>query len=167
MARFFPVRSQCQFDTPVKWRFAAMVLSVGCTVVTELLSSRDADEDGVTIIVPESTGHCDAFPEPHPLRRPLAGMGLPGSRAYDDLGNGRALSGMAVIYRSTSQAQAAEHALTQAALAYAYGANSRARTELYGSENRVAAFIPAKGRSSGRPSSLVLTRCRKGRCRSG
>jgi hypothetical protein len=54
MARFFPVRSQCQFDTPGERRFA---------FATELLSSRGADEDGVPIIVPESTRCRGAFPE--------------------------------------------------------------------------------------------------------
>jgi len=44
---------------------------------------------------------------------------------------------MAIIYRSSFQAQSAERALTQAGIAYASGASSNARSELYGTEDSV------------------------------
>jgi superfamily I DNA/RNA helicase len=61
---------------------------------------------------------------------------------------------MAIIYRSSSQAQAAEHALTQAGIAYASGANSKARSELYGSEDSVK--IVSMHSSKGLEFGLVL-----------
>lgn len=97
MARFIPVRSQCQFDTPGERRSVLGVASVARVFAGE--------------------AHCEGhWQELNCLVTHIRG----------ELANGRALSDMAIIYRSSSQAQAAEHALTQMGIGYASGANSKA-----------------------------------------
>lgn len=51
-------------------------LSAARAFATELLSARDAAEDDVPIIVPKKRRPPRCLPRTHPLRRPLAGMGL-------------------------------------------------------------------------------------------
>jgi hypothetical protein len=73
MARFIPVRSQCQFDMPGERGFAVEVVPVGRPFATEPLSGRDAGEDGA----PSSSPKAPAAAAPlrtDSLRRPLAGM---------------------------------------------------------------------------------------------
>jgi superfamily I DNA/RNA helicase len=135
MARFSPVRSQCQFDTFGDLRLA---------FATELLSGRNADEDYVPIVIPELIRCETGWQEWDCLV----------TRIRDEQANGRVLSDMAIIYRSNSQAQAAEHALTQAGIVYASGANSKARSELYGSEDSVK--IVSMHSSKGLEFGLVL-----------
>lgn len=154
---FASVGIQAQGRTTIlklNYRNTLEVLSVARAFATELLAGRDASEDGVPIIVPESAGRRGAFPELIHCEGHWQEWDCLITRIRDEQANGRALSDMAVIYRSTSQAQAAEQALAQAGIAYASGANSKARSELYGSADSVK--IVSMHSSKGLEFGLVL-----------
>ena len=154
---FASVGIQAQGRTTIlklNYRNTLEVLSVARAFATELLSGRDAGEDGVPIIVPESAGRRGAFPELIQCEGHWQEWDCLVTRIRDEQANGRMLSDMAIIYRSSSQAQAAEYALTQAGIAYASGANSKARSELYGSEDSVK--IVSMHSSKGLEFGLVL-----------
>jgi hypothetical protein len=104
MAGFFPIRSQCQFDTPGERRFPSATYRNPNRV-----AAVQAGKNGLTTSPASATN------------RPTAGV----------------LSEMAILFRSESQARAAEHALTQAGIPYASGLASKNRSDLYGSDDSV------------------------------
>jgi len=130
------------------------VLSVARAFATELLSGREAGEDGVPIIVPESAGRRGAFPELIHCEGHWQEWDCLVTRIRDEQANGRVLNDMAIIYRNNAQAEAAERALTQVGIAYASGTSSKGRGELYGSEDSVK--IVSMHSSKGLEFGLVL-----------
>lgn len=143
MARFFPVRSQCQFDTAGERRFAERL--------ERLHSGRDAGGDGVPIIVPESAGRRGAFPELIHCDGHWQEWDCLVTRIRDEQANGRILNDMAIIYPNNAQAEAAERALTQAGIAYASGTSSKAAANSTAAKtaSRSSACTPAKACSLG------------------
>lgn len=120
---------------------------------TEKLAGRDAGEDGVPIIVPESADRRGAFPELIHCEDHQQDWDCLVPRIRDEQANGRVLSDMAIIYRNNAQAEAAERALTQAGIAYASGTHSQGR-QFYGSEDSVK--IVSMHSSKGLEFGLVL-----------
>lgn len=154
---FASVGIQAQGRTTIlklNYRNTLEVLSVARAFATELLSGRDAGEDGVPIIVPESAGRRGAFPELIHCEGHWQEWDCLVTRIRDEQANGRVLNDMAIIYRNNAQAEAAERALTQAGIAYASGASSKGRGELYGSEDSVK--IVSMHSSKGLEFGLVL-----------
>lgn len=154
---FASVGVQAQGRTTIlklNYRNTLEVLSVARAFATELLSGRDAGEDGVPIIVPESAGRRGAFPELIHCEGHWQEWDCLVTRVRDEQANGRLLNEMAIIYRNSSQAEAAERALTQAGIAYASGTSSKGRGELYGSEDSVK--IVSMHSSKGLEFGLVL-----------
>ena len=76
------------------------------------------------------------------------------TRICDEQGQGRALDDMAVIYRSTAQAQRIERALSEAGIAFASGESAKCGGTLYGSEESVK--IVSMHSSKGLEFGLVL-----------
>ncbi len=154
---FASVGIQAQGRTTIlklNYRNTLEVLSVARAFATELLAGRDAGEDGVPIIVPESAGRRGAFPELIHCEGHWQEWDCLVTRIRDEQANGRLLNDMAIIYRNSSQAEAAERALTQAGIAYASGTSSKGRGELYGSEDSVK--IVSMHSSKGLEFGLVL-----------
>lgn len=154
---FASVGIQAQGRTTIlklNYRNTLEVLSVARAFATELLSGRDAGEDGVPIIVPESAGRRGAFPELIHCEGHWQEWDCLVTRIRDEQANGRVLNDMAIIYRNNAQAEAAERALTQAGIAYASGTSSKGRGELYGSEDSVK--IVSMHSSKGLEFGLVL-----------
>ncbi|KRW66102.1 DNA helicase II [Pseudomonas sp. TTU2014-105ASC] len=154
---FASVGIQAQGRTTIlklNYRNTLEVLSVARAFATELLSGRDAGEDGVPIIVPESAGRRGAFPELIQCEGHWQEWDCLVTRIRDEQANGRVLNDMAIIYRNNAQAEAAERALTQAGIAYASGTSSKGRGELYGSEDSVK--IVSMHSSKGLEFGLVL-----------
>ncbi|MCQ4286371.1 NERD domain-containing protein [Pseudomonas stutzeri] len=154
---FASVGIQAQGRTTIlklNYRNTLEVLSVARAFATELLSGRDAGEDGVPIIVPESAGRRGAFPELIHCEGHWQEWDCLVTRIRDEQANGRVLNDMAIIYRNNAQAEAAGRALTQAGIAYASGTSSKGRGELYGSEDSVK--IVSMHSSKGLEFGLVL-----------
>lgn len=154
---FASVGIQAQGRTTIlkfNYRNTLEVLSVARAFATELLSGRDAGEDGVPIIVPESAGRRGAFPELIHCEGHWQEWDCLVTRIRDEQANGRVLNDIAIIYRNNSQAEAAERALTQAGIAYASGTSSKGRGELYGSEDSIK--IVSMHSSKGLEFGLVL-----------
>ncbi|WP_228533988.1 hypothetical protein [Pseudomonas sp. UFMG81] len=76
------------------------------------------------------------------------------TRICDEQGQGGALDDMAVIYRSTAQAQHIERALSEAGIAFASGESAKCGGTLYGSEESVK--IVSMHSSKGLEFGLVL-----------
>lgn len=137
---FASVGIQAQGRTTIlrlNYRNTLEVLSVARAFASELLSGREAAEDGVPVVAPESAGRRGAFPELIRCESDWHEWNCIVERIRDEQGKGRALSDMAVIYRSKAQARQAEQTLARAGLRYASGISSQGRGALYGDEDAV------------------------------
>lgn len=137
---FASVGIQAQGRTTIlrlNYRNTVEVLSVARAFAMELLTARDAAEDGVPIVAPQSAGRRGAFLELLRCESDWQEHNCIVERIRDEQGNGRALDDMAVIYRSTAQAQRIERALSEAGIAFASGQSAKGRGTLYGNEDAV------------------------------
>ena len=154
---FASVGIQAQGRTTIlrlNYRNTVEVLSVARAFAIELLTARDAAEDGVPIVAPQSAGRRGAFPELLRCESDWQEYNCIVERIRDEQGQGRALDDMAVIYRSTAQAQRIERALSEAGIAFASGQSAKGRGALYGSEDAVK--IVSMHSSKGLEFGLVL-----------
>lgn len=154
---FASVGIQAQGRTTIlrlNYRNTVEVLSVARAFAVELLTARDAAEDGVPIVAPQSAGRRGAFPELLRFESDWHEYNCIVERIRDEHGKGRALDDMAVIYRSTAQAQRIERALSEAGIAFASGQSAKGRGALYGSEDAVK--IVSMHSSKGLEFGLVL-----------
>ncbi|MCB2256601.1 AAA family ATPase [Pseudomonas chlororaphis] len=154
---FASVGIQAQGRTTIlrlNYRNTVEVLSVAQAFAIELLTARDAAEDGVPIVAPQSAGRRGAFPELLRCESDWQEYNCIVERIRDEQGKGRALDDMAVIYRSTAQAQRIERALSEAGIAFASGQSAKGRGALYGSEDAVK--IVSMHSSKGLEFGLVL-----------
>ncbi|UUT23674.1 DEAD/DEAH box helicase [Pseudomonas sp. T8] len=154
---FASVGIQAQGRTTIlrlNYRNTVEVLSVARAFAIELLTARDAAEDGVPIVAPQSAGRRGAFPELLRCDSDWQEYHCIVERIRDEQGKGRALDDMAVIYRSTAQAQRIERALSEAGIAFASGQSAKGRGALYGSEDAVK--IVSMHSSKGLEFGLVL-----------
>lgn len=137
---FASVGIQAQGRTTIlrlNYRNTVEVLSVARAFALELLTARDAAEDGVPIVAPQSAGRRGAFPELLRCDSDWQEYHCLVERIRDEQGQGRALSDMAVIYRSTAQVQRIERALHEAGIAFVSGQSAKGRGALYGREDAV------------------------------
>jgi superfamily I DNA/RNA helicase len=157
---FASVGIQAQGRTTVlrlNYRNTLEVLSVARAFATELLAERDAADDGVPMIAPESAGRRGAFPELIRCESDWQEWDCVVSRIRDEHGQGRALNDMAVIYRSAAQAGRIEAALKRAGIAYVSAASGKGKSALYGEGDavKVVSMHSSKGLEFG----LVLIPC--------
>ncbi|MBF8780007.1 DEAD/DEAH box helicase [Pseudomonas fulva] len=154
---FASVGIQAQGRTTIlrlNYRNTVEVLSVARAFATELLAARDAAEDGVPVVAPQSAGRRGAFPELLRCETDWQECNCIVERIRDAHGQGRALDDMAVIYRNTAQARRIERALQVAGIAFASGQSSEGRGRLYGSGDSVK--IVSMHSSKGLEFGLVL-----------
>ncbi|WP_372875943.1 DEAD/DEAH box helicase [Pseudomonas sp.] len=154
---FASVGVQAQGRTTIlrlNYRNTVEVLSVARAFALELLTARDAGEDGVPIVAPQSAGRRGAFPELLRCESDWHEWNCIVERIRDEQGQGRVLNDMAVIYRSNSQAQRIERVLSEAGIAYSSGASAKGRGALYGAEDAVK--IVSMHSSKGLEFGLVL-----------
>ncbi|MDV7210976.1 NERD domain-containing protein/DEAD/DEAH box helicase [Azotobacter beijerinckii] len=138
----------------VNYRNTLEVLSVARAFASDLLTGREAGEDGVPVVAPESAGRRGPLPELLPCESDWQEWNCIVERLRDEQGKGRSLSDMAVIYRSNAQARQAERVLTLAGLPFASGVSSQGRGALYGEEDAVK--IVSMHSSKGLEFGLVL-----------
>ncbi len=137
---FASVGIQAQGRTTIlklNYRNTVEILSVARAFATELLTSRDASEDGVPLIAPESAGRRGPFPELIQCGSDREEWDLLIARIRDEQAAGRLLSDMAILYRSTSQAYQAEYELKKVAIPYRSGASNKGRGQLYDAEDSI------------------------------
>lgn len=150
---FASVGIQAQGRTTVlklNYRNILEVLSVVRAFACELLGGREAAEDGVPVVAPKSAGRRGPFPELIHCESDWHEWNCIVERIRDEQGKGRALSDMAVIYRSAAQARQAERVLAMAGLRYASRTSShgRGRCTATRMRSRSSACIPARAWSS-------------------
>ncbi|MFB8830145.1 3'-5' exonuclease [Azotobacter sp. CWF10] len=138
----------------LNYRNTLEVLSVARAFASDLLTGREAAEDGVPVVAPESAGRRGPLPELIQCESDWQEWNCVVERLRDEQDKGRALSDMAVIYRSNAQARQAERVLGMAGLRYASGASSHGRGALYGDEDAVK--IVSMHSSKGLEFGLVL-----------
>lgn len=141
----------------LNYRNTVEVLSVARAFATELLAAREAAEDGVPVIAPESAGRRGAFPELIRCESDWHEWNCIIERIRDEQGQGRPLSDIAVIYRSNSHGKRAEQALKMAGIAYSSGLSTRGRGNLYSEADavKVVSMHSSKGLEFG----LVFIPC--------
>lgn len=125
-----------------------------CAFALELLSARDAAEDSVLIVAPQSAGRRSAFPELLRCESDWHECNCIVESIRDEQRKGRGLNDMAVIYRSKAQAQRVERALSEASIAYTSGISAKGLGALYGGEDAVK--IVSMHSSKGLEFGLVL-----------
>lgn len=137
---FSSVGIQAQGRTTIlrlNYRNTAEVLAVARSFANDLLAEREAGEDDVPQVHPETAGRHGAFPELIRCESPLREWEVVVARIRAEQDDGRALSDMAVIYRSYAQARDAEHALRRAGIPFASGASRAGRDALFSGDDAV------------------------------
>lgn len=137
---FASVGVQAQGRTTIlrlNYRNTLEVLSVARAFAIELLAEREAVEDGVPMVAPESAGRRGAFPELIRCESAWQERDCIVERIRDAQGQGRSLSDMAVIYRTNAQAKRIESALQHAAIPHVSAANAHGKSTLYGAADTV------------------------------
>ncbi|NMG66796.1 AAA family ATPase [Azoarcus indigens] len=138
----------------LNYRNTVEVLSVARAFAIELLTAREAAEDGVPMVVPESAGRRGPYPELLRCESEWQQWECLAARIHEEQAEGRTLDDIAVIYRSTAQGKRIEQALSKAGIAYTSGTSGRGRSALYGEEATVK--IVSMHSSKGLEFGLVL-----------
>lgn len=115
----------------LNYRNTLEVLSVARAFALELLAERGGIDDGIPNIAPESAGRRGAYPELIRVESEWQEWDCMVSRIREQHDQGRALSDMAVIYRSNEQAARIERALQKAGVACTSAASARGKGALY------------------------------------
>ena len=137
---FASVGIQAQGRTTIlrmNYRNTLEVLTVARNFATELLTARDASEDGVPMITPESAGRRGPLPELLHCQSDWQEWHCIVERIRYEHGQGRAYSDMAVIYRSNNQGRQAEQVLQREGIPLASALSSQGKGNLYGGEDAV------------------------------
>lgn len=137
---FSSVGIQAQGRTTIlrlNYRNTAEVLAVARRFAEDLLAEREAGDDDVPQVQPQTAGRHGAFPELIRCDSPLQEWDVVVARIRAARDDGRALSDIAVIYRSYAQARDAERALRRAGIRYASGASREGRDALFASGDAV------------------------------
>lgn len=137
---FASVGIQAQGRTTIlrlNYRNTVEVLSVARAFALELLVARDAVEDGVPVVAPESAGRRGPYPELIRCESDWHELDCMVGRLRDEQARGRGFDDMAIIYRSNAQAERIEKALAKADIPFASGLSIKGRGSLYGSGSTV------------------------------
>ncbi|UWF50122.1 NERD domain-containing protein/DEAD/DEAH box helicase [Pseudomonas sp. N3-W] len=115
----------------LNYRNTLEVLSVARAFSLELLNAREAQEDNVPIVAPQSAGRRGRLPELLHCATPWLERDCIVERLRDEQRRGRALEDMAVIYRHSTQAVRIEKILADAGIPFVSGRSSKDRSKLY------------------------------------
>ncbi|SDT23353.1 3'-5' exonuclease [Pseudomonas oryzae] len=121
----------------VNYRNTLEVLTLARSFATELLTARDASEDGVPMITPESAGRRGPLPELLHCQSDWQEWHCIVERIRYEHGQGRAYNDMAVIYRSNNQGRQLEQVLQREGIPSASGLSSQGKGNLYGDQDSV------------------------------
>lgn len=89
----------------LNYRNTAEVMACACTFARELLSAKEADEDGIPLLVPETAGRRGEVPELAKLPNEQDELKLIAERARALRGSGMSWKDMAVLVRMNHQGQ--------------------------------------------------------------
>ncbi|MFP3405158.1 3'-5' exonuclease [Pseudomonas sp. SIMBA_065] len=130
----------------INYRNTLEVLSVAHAFSKELLSARDAEDDHVPVLAPQSAGRRGEMPQLLCLAGPAQEAQCLVTRLRAEHENGRAWDDMAVIYRHTEQAFWVEEALKAAGIPYTTARVSSQRTKLYAHHSvKIVSMHSSKG----------------------
>jgi len=128
------------------YRNTLEVLSVAHAFSKDLLSARDAEDDHVPVLAPQSAGRRGDMPQLLSFSQPAQEAQCLAMRLRAEHENGRAWEDMAVIYRHTSQASWVEEALKAAGIPYTSARVISQRTKLYAENSvKVVSMHSSKG----------------------
>lgn len=113
----------------------------------EVLAARDADEDGVPQVLPESAGRHGPYPELRQCAHAGAEVAELVQVLRDAHRDGMAWSDMAVLYRTNYQAKGLETALQRAQIPLASGLSGQQRDALFASGDtlKLVSMASSKG----------------------
>ncbi len=154
---FASVGIQAQGRTTIlclNYRNTIEVLSVARAFASELLDDREASEDGIPMITPQSAGRRGAFPELVCCESDWQERDLLIRCIQEEQAAGRALSDMAILYREKKHAARMELALAEAGIAFTSASSTRGRKSLYSAADSVK--IVSMHSSKGLEFGLVL-----------
>ncbi|NIF27666.1 AAA family ATPase [Pantoea sp. Tr-811] len=130
----------------INYRNTLEVLSVAHAFSRELLSARDAEEDAIPVLAPQSAGRRGEMPQLLSLEGPEQEAQCLVARLRAEHENGRAWDDMAVLYRRTEQAPWIEDALKAARIPYTTARVSTQRNKLYAHNSvKVVSMHSSKG----------------------
>lgn len=131
----------------VNYRNTIQILSVAKAFARDLLAARDAVEDEVPVIAPESAGRQGDIPELIRCDSEQHEWACIIDRIRDAQHQGRALSDIAIIYRTNAQGERAERALEKAQLPFASARDNQSRGDLYkdSDEIKIVSMHSSKG----------------------
>jgi hypothetical protein len=115
----------------LNYRNTLEVLSVARAFSLEILNAREAQEDNVPIVAPQSAGRRGLLPELLHCATPWQERDCIVERLRDEQRRGRALEDMAVICRYWAQAVRIENILKDAGIPFVSGRSSQDRSKLY------------------------------------
>ena len=137
---FASVGIQAQGRTTIlrlNYRNTLEVLSVAQRFAEELLAERDAEDDHIPNIAPESAGRRGPWPELIRCNSEWAEWDCVVARVCNEMDHGRAPGDIAILYRTTAQAKAIEQVLKKKGIAVASTASSRGKAGLYENPDNV------------------------------
>ena len=137
---FSSVGIQAQGRTTIlrlNYRNTTEVLAVARAFAHELLAARDADEDGVPQVLPESAGRHGPYPELRQCAHAGAEMAELVQVLREANRDGTAWSEMAVLYRTNYQAKGLETALQRAQVPFTSAVSTQGRDALFASGDTV------------------------------
>ncbi|MDR6712151.1 hypothetical protein J2W83_001746 [Pseudomonas hunanensis] len=130
----------------INYRNTLEILSVAHAFSKDLLSARDAEDDQVPVLAPQSAGRRGEMPQLLSFTGPAQEAQCLVARLRTEHENGRAWEDMAVIYRHTEQALWIEAALKAASIPYTTARVSSQRTKLYAHQSvKVVSMHSSKG----------------------
>ncbi|PMQ08089.1 putative ATP-dependent DNA helicase YjcD [Pseudomonas sp. AD21] len=121
----------------LNYRNTLEVLSVARAFSLDLLNARDAQEDNVPIVAPQSAGRRGPIPELLHCSTWWQERDCIVERIRDEQNKGRSLEDMAVVYRTSSQALQIEKNLAYAGIPFVSGRFAKGRGELYSGADAV------------------------------
>ena len=137
---FSSVGIQAQGRTTIlrlNYRNTAEVLAVARAFAHELLAARDADEDGVPQVLPESAGRHGPYPELRQCAHAGAEVAELVQVLRDAHRDGMAWSDMAVIYRTNYQAKDLETRLQREGIPLTSAVSTQGRDNLFAAGDTV------------------------------
>lgn len=141
----------------VNYRNTIQILSVAKMFAHDLLAARDAADDEVPVIAPESAGRQGDIPELIRCDSDQHEWDCIVERIRDARDQGHSLSDIGILYRSNHQGRRAEKALQDANIPFVSTLDDKQRGDLYSEKDEVK--IVSMHSSKGLEFGLVLIPC--------
>ncbi len=131
----------------LNYRNTAEVLAVARSFAHDLLTAREADDDDVPQVRPETAGRHGAYPELLRCDSSREEQDLLVTRIRQEIENGRSPGDMAIVYRHVPLAREIEATLRRNGLAFSSGITREGRDTLFASNDtiKVVSMHSSKG----------------------